>query len=256
MIAPGLLFASATNSRIELAGTAALTKTGPGLLKVFSQQLYTGLTNIAAGSFELVATGTASGSLAAGSAVSVTGTGTLTGTGTASGTVLIGSGGTVAPGNIAGPAAGTLHLGSAAFAPGGIFSLNLTSAPGGGLAGTNWSQLAVAGSLDLSALAGTGSFTVKLNPLADGSTFNSSVPFQHWASVITFASLGGSFASNAFTIDSSAFAPAGSLFELDPNGSSLDLVYTIPEPATTAMALGGAAWLLVFVRRRQRRAQA
>jgi autotransporter-associated beta strand protein len=98
-------------------GALALVRSGSGKTILGGTNSYTGTTTIDGGILVV------NGSLASGSAVTVTSGGTLGGTGTVSGTVAAKSGGIVGPGN----SPGVLTTGAASFESGSIFSWELNN---------------------------------------------------------------------------------------------------------------------------------
>ena len=189
-------------------------------------------------------------SLAAGSAATVSGSGTLTGFGIVHGMVTVGAGGTISPGNAVLPI-GVLTAGSAVFQPGGALALDLAKNPIGGVAGTNWSQLAVTGALNLSALSSGSRFTIQLES-TDPTQFNTALN-KVWASVLTTGSILG-FDPNDFLIDNSGFGPVTGTFSLVADGTNLDLDFTsgVPEPSTWALLAGFGALAAAAIGRRRK----
>lgn len=234
-----------------LTGTAGLTKATAGTLVVSAAQSYTGATAIDEGTLKLSSTG----SLASGSAVTIASGASLAGTGSALGSVLVQ--GSISPGN----SPGSMTVGSATFASGGHYVLDLASA-GTGTAGTEWDSLVVNGTLDLSALSSSNRFVVDLVSFANPSTtglisgFDAAATYT-WNNVITFSTLNGTFSNDLFTFDTSQFANSYTgNFSFVLDGSSVNLVYAtpVPEPSTYAMILGFGALMGAWWHRRQQRA--
>jgi len=172
--------------------------------------------------------------------------------------VSIGSGGTILPGQ-ADPAPGTLTEGATTFLAGGNYNFLIADATGAAGVGYNTVD---ATSLDVSSLT-TGSFTINLESLSGNAPglaadFN---PAQDYSFVLVDAADGitGTFNAADFTVDSFAnngasgfsnsVAPYAS-WSVSVQGNDLVLQYTVPEPSTYAMMLGGLALLAFCVRRK------
>src|SRR5262249_26957345 len=101
-----------------LSGTGALSKTGPGVMRLSAPGTYTGGTTINAGSLQLNSTAsTGSGT--------VTNSGTLSGNGTVGGTLNTLSGGTVLPNTPATNGPGRLTAGNTDFASGSTLAARI-----------------------------------------------------------------------------------------------------------------------------------
>lgn len=184
--------------------------------------------------------------------------GTLSGNGTV-GALNIGAGSTLSPGN----SPGRISAGNTILNPTGNFLLQVDSDGSTGAAGTNWDQLAVTGTVDLTGLSSSDTFVFELQSLTGSDATGTLASFDPntdhiWADVITTtAGFVGDFNPADFSVDTSLFGNATdgtfSIVRDELNGNDLDLEYTAaPEPKTWALLLGGAALLLGFTRFRHR----
>ncbi len=217
-------------------GQTSLLKSGSGTWVLTNANTYTGGTTVSAG---LLLANNTTGSATGTGTVTVS-AGTLGGTGTV-GTVALASGGTLAPGNLA--ATGTLTVSSLALVGGGTINLSLIR----DTLVTDF--LAVVGNLDISALSSGSQLNLTLTGLSGTFDAESSHTF---GSVVTFASLTGTFATDKFNLDTNGFGQAfAGGFALVQNGNALDLQYSpIPEPSACAALIGAAALLVTISRRK------
>lgn len=205
-----------------LSGPGGLTKSGfpgfTGSLRLTANSTYAGPTAINSGTLLV------DGSIA--SATTVNNGGTLGGSGTV-GPITVQSGGTLAPGN----SVGLLSSGAASLRGGGNYDFELRTSSGG-LPGTDWDSLAIAGTLDLSTLSTANRFNIRLQslgaaniagPLTD---WNPGVDHT-WPSIITTTDgLTNAFDSSLFNIDTTTFqSPVHGTFQLVQNGNNIDLSY-------------------------------
>jgi autotransporter-associated beta strand protein len=130
----------------NISGIGGVTKTGLGRLVFSGSNTYGGATNVSAGS--LVVNG-----FNGNSAFSVGNTAGLSGTG-AVGALTVQNGATLAPGN----GTGILRSGAFSLAGGGTYAISLFGNTASPVAGTNYTQLGVTGSVSL-----TGDFSLTLD---------------------------------------------------------------------------------------------
>ena len=257
-------------------GPVNLHKTGAGTQILSGNSTYTGSTLVNAGS--LVVSGslgtTGSVTIDAGADLAVNGfigggligqypgsinhpsvnvSGTLRGTGSVYGAVTAQSTATISAGL---NGAGILTLDSLILKNGATLGLNLSCSgtDSGGVAGTNWGQIAVTNSLDVTSL--TTHIVIALNTFNGGaagalSSFDPNVSHT-WLSVITFGSITGPLDS-FYTIDSSGFLNAHpGTFSLVADGNSYDLKYLpVPEPNSLMILLSASVLMLMFQRVRR-----
>jgi autotransporter-associated beta strand protein len=196
-----------------LSGAGSLTKSGTGTLTLSGANTYTGATKVTAGGLSI------DGSLASGSAVTVSSGATLGGTGTIAGPVTVSSGGTLAPG---GGAPGVLKLtGSATLNSGSSLTMAL------GASGSS-DQIVLTGGY---AGPGSGSVTVNISGIASTSATN--------YSLVTGAT--GIVPANFKLGDT----PSGYLCTLSATSGALVLTTSSPAAPTGLIATGATGTVLL-----------
>ena len=181
---------------------------------------------------------------------------TLAGNGSV-GALVIAANGTLSPGNSPGKVSAT----SAVLNPMGNFLLQVDTDGNTGAAGTNWDQLAVGGTVDVTALSSSGQFVFTLQSLTSTDAAGSLASFNPytnhvWKDVVTSTGFVGTPASSNFTVNSSQFTnPLDGSFSIAIDGTSFDLVYTAaPEPSVWLMLIVGVTVLLGWRMRPARQA--
>jgi autotransporter-associated beta strand protein len=253
------VFPNATN------GITAVVKAG-STTQIFSGvNTYTGSTSVTGGTLEL----SGNGSINSSSGITVNGgtfknnssanltiplnfvAGTLGGTNLAGVSFTVGSGQKLSPGN----SAGLLTTGAQTWNDGGSFDFEINDASG--VKDTNWDRTLIQGTLTLGTISNLAPFTVNLislNGAAPGAAanFNESIT-QSWVFATATSISGTAFASDKFTVNTSAFSNAFTgTFSVAQVGNELLLTYTaVPEPSAFA-ALAGCAVLGVATHRRRR----
>lgn len=228
----------------------SILKTGAGTWVLSGTSSSTGNTSVRAGKLVIA------GSVAGSALTTATSTGILMGTGLV-GALTIQDGGVVAPGD--GSTPGTLTGGIGTFQNLGALSLQLKN-DASGTAGTDWSKLALSNlviqsgtTADPTDVAAHG-FTLKLNTFGtDGSTWDAGVSHV-WTNFLTTTGGISNFLTDRFSFDTTGFhnADQTGTFSVQLNNNNLDLLYTVPEPGTWAMLLGGVGMLTFWQRSRRR----
>jgi fibronectin-binding autotransporter adhesin len=213
----------------DISSTAPMTIGGAGTLRIAGFGL--GLTAPVTLADTVTLAVQSGGSLGS-SLLTVGNAATLTGDGTVA-TLVVGPGGTLAPGS----SPGTLAATAATFGPGGNYNFQISDATGG--AGVGWDLLDVSGSLAITATSAD-PFRVNLWSLAstgpdvggNAANFNNQTPYA-W----TFARAAGGFvdfSADRFAVNTTAVngtsgfsnALAGGSFSVAASASDLNVVFT------------------------------
>ena len=211
-----------------LDGSGALTKTGSSGTLTFATttETYSGVTTVSQGKL-VVNSGTASGS-----AVTVASGATLGGTGTAAGTVV--ANGILSPGN----SPGTLNSGAETWNSGGSYDWDISNVSGA--AGTQWDLLNITGTLTVAATSGS-KFTIRVVSPVGGPTGFDNTQNYSWLIATASSGLGGTFAANKFTIDTSGFdaLQGPGAFVISQSGNNVYLQFG---HVTASAVTVGRAW--------------
>lgn len=239
-----------TNGAGGGTGTLAISKSGN------STQIFTGTTNNYTGG-TVVNAGTllvnnASGSGLGAGDVTVNG-GILGGTGGFTGAVTVNSGGTLSPGS----SIESLATGSNIWNGGGALTFEFSTDGSTGAAGSQWDLLAITGGLDLSGASSGNRFVLNLVTMSNASTpgvlaaWDPNVDHT-WSGFVTTTTGFTGFSTDKFSFNTSGFQNSlNGSFSVSQNGNNLDLIYTVPEPATWAL-LAGSMTVVTILRRRRR----
>jgi len=251
-------------------GATGIIKSGLGTWVLAGSNAYTGLTAINAGTLAIASgdINSSAVSVAVGaqfkynSGIARTGTMTLNGAGagvpnraTLSGTGTINVavnldniGDTLSPGNSPGIQTFTPNQTWSAFTY--LWETNNFT---GTTAGTDFDMITLAGSLNLT--GGSGAYLLDVFSLTAGNVAGTAPNFSEvnrsWTILTTGAGITGFNVAN-WTVATSNFSPAfAGTWSISQPGNDLVLNYTIPEPGTFAMILGGAGVLLGLRRKRR-----
>ncbi|HEY5227072.1 MAG TPA: PEP-CTERM sorting domain-containing protein, partial [Opitutaceae bacterium] len=181
------------------------------------------------------------------------------------GTTIAGGGGTsgMFSNGVLKPIPGTLTLSATAtllIGPNGIVQFSMDNSSG--IAGTDYSAINTAGTLELNTTGSLNPVTIQLISVADSgnrqagvATFNNTLAAS-WV-LISSAGITGTFEPNAYIVDSTTLGQgsfSGGIFNVTESGNDLMLNFTpVPEPSTWAMMGSGILALGAAVRRRRRR---
>jgi len=177
------------------------------------------------------------------------------------GTTVVGGAGTLGSNVGSDNIVGTLSFGSSSMLTlgcGGNMQFSIMNA--GGAAGTDYSTINVAGTLDITATPGS-PFTIQLISVCPGNgqpgyaNFNSSLSYQ-WI-LVGAGTIAGSFNPNAFQVNLGNFQNPtnGGLFFVTDSSNQLLLNFTpVPEPSTWALMAGGLFTLVAVAYRHRRQA--
>jgi autotransporter-associated beta strand protein len=218
-----------------LSGSGNITKTGSGDMTLAGNSSHSGTITVADGTLRLI--GSTGSALVANTSTSI-----ITGDGATTGAISIGNGALLSPGN----SPGTLEVGSATFASGGIYDWEIAGVSG------NHDRISATGTINITA-TDLNPFIIRVISL-DGSNNPGFVPDFNMASSYMWILASGSsisgFDAAKFELDLSAFHnPAVTdQFSIGTSGNNLVLNYNtpgvIPEPSGAMLMLFGSGALL------------
>ncbi|MBN8711095.1 MAG: hypothetical protein BGO12_15380 [Verrucomicrobia bacterium 61-8] len=235
------------NFHPTLSGNLSVTKSGSGRLVFDYENTYTGLTSVADGTLKV---GNASGSATGSGKVIVDRLGTLIGDGTVAGDVEIS--GTISPGDAS---VATLSTGSQTWKNEGVYAWEIQSLSGP--TGSTWDLLHIDGDLTIESTM-ENPFTIAITTLTlegQAGLLQGFSDTQNYSwTIVTVTGNIGPWSLSQIYLDVSGFAndPVGT-FSLSQDDKDLNLVYTVPEPASWGMLLLGAFSLAAAIKRSRNR---
>ena len=239
-------FSVETNS--NLSGNGGLTKQGDGTLILSGTNTYSGPTLVSEGTLLV------NGSLDSGD-VTVDDDASLGGSSAISGAVTMLADSIISPGE----SIGTLSTGSQVWTGPAFYDFEFSTDGSSGSAGTEWDQLAITGTLDLSSVSSTDPMTIILISMLntdDPGPLAAWDPLQDatWSGFVTTTDGFIDFSSDQFAFDTSGFQDGmlDGTFSVEQNGNHLDLTYTaVPEPNHAVLLLAFASVTFLLFRRRR-----
>jgi autotransporter-associated beta strand protein len=257
------------NIKGAVSGGGGLNKVGAGKVTLSNAvNNYTGATTVSNGILVIANTATFTnaggttvngGTFVYNSSTAFTGSltltaGTIKGSGNLSAVATtIGSGITLAPGN----SPGTFNGGNTTYASGGTYAWEINDVGGTAGADPGWDLDNVTGTLNLTATSGS-QFNLNIIGL---NLSNASGAVNGWDANGTYSWIIASastavtgFDASAWNINYSGFSnnnTVNGLFTVSQSGNNILLNYSVPEPSTYALVLGGLG-MLAFLRRRNK----
>ncbi len=230
----------------SVTGSNSVVKTGTGTATLNAANSYSGTTTVNQGTLLI------NGDQSAATGEFIVNAGaTLGGTGTLGGSVTLDTLGTLSTAS----SIGSMATGDNTWNGGSSVIFEFSTDGASGVAGSQWDQLTITGSLVLSGASSSNPITLGLFSMADAANSGLLASWNPdadalWSGFVTTTDGVTDFAADMFSFDTSGFQNTlNGNFSVLLNGNNLDLAYTaIPETST---ALLGGLGLLVLLRRRR-----